>query len=177
MAQEIDDAAVLAYLKAKRAALDASIASLEAALGQPPSADPAPQGTPLAGGKAAGRDHLGPGVFHGMSISEAAKKYFEITKKKQKVRAICDALQEGGIESSSKNFYNNVYTTLDRTKDFIRLGKYWALAEWHPNAATPKPKKATRRVTMRKASKPQATTASKQKVLPISASGDKAETA
>jgi len=145
MAQEIDDAAVLAHMKARLAALQASIAHYEAFLGQR-SFEAAPDSGQVA--PAESRDQLGPGVFHGLSISEAARKFLEITKKKQKVRAICDALQQGGIESSSKNFYNNVYTTLGRTKDFIQIGKYWALAEWHPTRATapPKPPKKARRV-------------------------------
>lgn len=181
MAQEIDDAAVLTYLKAKRAALDAHIAGLEAILGtgQAPLGNGAVLGIEPPAGAAGQSDRLGPGAFHGMSIPEAARKYLEITKKKQKTRAICDALLEGGIETGSKNFYNNVYASLRRTKDFIMLRNYWALASWHPTRAVvpAKPAKKTRRT--RKGGKAQAMSpaAGKHKVVDIKAGTDKADTA
>jgi len=128
---DIDDAAVLAYLKAKRASLDASIAALEAFLGPTPL-EGVPDGVAVRLRNDDEPEQLGPGVFHGLSISEAAKRFLEITKKKQKTRAICDAIQKGGIETGAKNFLSNVYTTLLRNKDFMRLGSYWALAEWYP---------------------------------------------
>jgi len=177
MGQEIDWAAVLADLEAKRATLDGVINSLRSLLGT---------GTLEAISTAIMKDgparetsepqEVKPGVFHGMSVSEACRKYLEITKTKQKTRAICDALLQGGIVSDAVDFYSNVYTTMVRNKDFLKLGKYWALAEWYPNrvptAAARSGRKARR---ARKARKGRAPAAGKPKVVDIAT--DKAQTA
>lgn len=142
MTQEIDYAAVLTDLETRKMALDAAIAAVKAILGQAApeatalAAASGNQGQPIGKGTAA---EVTPGAFHGMSITEAARKYLEMRKTKQKTRTICEAIQKGGIETSAKHFYSNVYTSLGRNKDFIRLGKYWALAEWHPTRVPPTP--------------------------------------
>lgn len=86
-------------------------------------------------------------MFHGLSVAVAARRFLELKKTKQRMKDIVDGIQQGGIESSAGNFYSNVFTTLKRRKDFIRLGKFWALAEWHPTrvAAQEKPSKKTRK--------------------------------
>lgn len=175
MGQDIDYAAVLADLESKRAALDAAIAAVRAILGQAPNEAPGGPGGGLS--STPGTDlpsEVTPGIFHSMSVSEAAKKYLEMKKVKQKTRALCDALSQGGIESDSKNFYGNVYTTLTRNKDFMRRGKYWALASWFPNVPASKPTKKGRAKRGRKTTAP---AGDKRKVVDISSGGEKAETA
>jgi len=177
MSQEIDYAVVLLDLESKRAALDAAIAAVKAVLGLAPADSPGsgPGGALLPAPGTDGPQEVVPGVFHGLSVSEAAKKYLEMKKVKQKTRALCDALLQGGIESDSKNFYGNVYTTLSRNKDFFRRGKYWMLTSWDPRraaAASSKPAKKARRA--RKGSKDPG---DKRKVVNISSTTEKAQTA
>jgi hypothetical protein len=161
MAQEIDWNAVLADLEARRATLDTAITSLRGLITG--GGLEAILATPVTVKQVDAREmtdapqEVRPGVFHGMSVSEACRTYLEITKKKQKTRAICDAVLQGGIESDARDFYSNVYTTMARNKDFIKLGKYWALSEWYPAraaaAVAAKPGKKTRR----RANKPRTT--------------------
>lgn len=179
MSQEINYAAVLADLEAKRAALDAAIAGVRAMLGQAAaeSAGATEGATAPAPGVDVPKDVV-PGVFHGKSVSEAAKMYLEMKKVKQKTRAICDALLQGGIESDSKNFYGNVYTTLTRNKDFFRRGKYWALTSWDPRraaAAAARPARKARRGKGHGRKQQATTVADKRKVVDISSGGEKAE--
>jgi hypothetical protein len=182
MNQKIDYGKVLADLEARRAALDAAIATVKGILGQE-TADAAPDGA-TAGGALVGRGdttlptEVAPGVFHGMSVAEAARTFLEMKKVKQKTRTICDAMLQGGIESDARDFYSNVYTTLARNKDFFKRGKYWALTSWDPRRAAAqaaKPAKKPRRA--KKGRKGGAARGiDKSNVVDI-ASGDKAETA
>ncbi len=95
-------------------------------------------------------------------------------KTKQKTRAICDALLQGGIESGARDFYSNVYTTLARTKDFIKLGKYWALATWHPTRAVTSQTKPHKKARRRK---PRAERAKRVAAAEVASSSAKAESA
>ena len=134
MSQEIDYSAVLADLEAKRAILDNAIASLRAAImGQSPETVLAGEGGPLVRqAQEATQQNVTAGMFHGLSVSEAAQKYLDLKKTKQRMKDIVAGIQQGGIESTADNFYSNVFTTLARRKEFIRIGKYWALAQWYP---------------------------------------------
>jgi hypothetical protein len=178
MSQEIDDDPVLAHMKAMLASLQSAIAHYEAFKGLRPS-EGLTDGAKVSPSVVDDRpEQLGPGVFHGLSISEAAKRFLEITKKKQKTRAICDAIQKGGIETDAKNFLSNVYTTLLRNKDFIRVGSYWALADWHPTrvgTTVSKPAKKNKRGGRR--ARAQARPAAPAKVVDIAAAKTAAETA
>ncbi|MGH9867010.1 MAG: hypothetical protein ACREAA_02450 [Candidatus Polarisedimenticolia bacterium] len=158
MSQEIDWDRVIEELEAKRALIDTTIAGIRALRGLPGQMPLAgvPDMTgvgalPMDQPRRAAADlpsEVAPGVFHGLSIAQACKKLFRMLKTKQRTPDICRALQAGGIESSAKNFYSNVYTTLARDKDFINLGgSWWALAEWYPNrqpTVRPKAKKKVR---------------------------------
>ncbi len=153
MSQEIDYAAVLADLERRKAALEAAIAGIEQIMGQS-GTDGLLQITKSPSSlQMEEHQEVAPGIFHGLSISEAAKKYLNITKTKQKTRSICDAIRKGGIETVAKNFYSNVYSILQRDKQFVRLGKYWALAAWYPSRAATSPSKPRKR-TRSKKSKP-----------------------
>jgi hypothetical protein len=185
MSNEVDYAVVAADLEARIASLQALLAGVRALMGQgsidsPPTGSgggPAPVGVPE---KANLLKEVVPGVFHGMSVSEAARTFLEMTKVKQKTRAICDALTRGGIESDARDFYSNVYTTLDRNKDFFKRGKYWMLTSWDPRrAAAAAVKPAKRKKAPRSGGAPRQSKGSREtstKVVGI-ASGTKAETA
>lgn len=112
MSQEIDYRKVLADLEAKKAAIETSIAGIKQMLGQ----------------------EVLPGTFHGLSMAEAAKKYLRMVKVKKKTKEICDALLKGGVETIAKDFYSNMFNVMQRNKDFIKLGVYWGLSEWHGSA-------------------------------------------
>lgn len=155
MGQEIDYGAVLADLEARRDALDAVIAGVRAllgALGQPEIAPPGVNGGISTRVTNAPQDVV-PGMFHGLSVPEAARKFLELKKTKQRMKDIVDGIQRGGIESTAGNFYSNVFTSLLRKKEFIRIGKFWALAEWHPTRAGTAIEKAGRRRKSRKVKK------------------------
>jgi hypothetical protein len=139
--EQLDHAALLAEWEAKRAALDAAIASLRSALamgvfGQvgelPPGNGFASTLVPSVSG-----GEVPAGAFLAKSIPDAAKLYLAIVKKKQTSREIADALKRGGMESTSKNFYGNVHSILDRARKanmgIVKLDRsYWGLAEWYP---------------------------------------------
>jgi len=52
--------------------------------------------------------------FFGMKVPEAAKAYLAIAKKPKSTGEIADALVRGGLVHGSSNFFNTVYTALDR---------------------------------------------------------------
>lgn len=115
MAQEtFDYSMMLADAKAKRAALDAFITSLEnaqalGALGQSGIGSmTAGSGVPMSRTPV----ELPVGAFRNKSVSSAIKLYLAACVKKQTVREISDGLKNGGIVSTSKNFEVIVYNTL-----------------------------------------------------------------
>lgn len=142
--EQMDYAAILANLEAKRAALDATIASIRAAiasgvLGQIGDIPPSSSGgigsaySPMMGGNG----EIPAGAFLGKSIPDAARLYLEIVKKKQTSKEISEALIKGGMESNSRNFQQIVHSILDRTRKanggIVKLDRsYWGLASWYP---------------------------------------------
>lgn len=141
MAQEtFDYSAMLADARAKRAALDAFITSLEnaqalGALGQAvPGGSASTGGFTPSGGPAV---ELPMGALMGKSVSNAIKLYLAACKKKQTVREITDALKEGGVESTSKNFeiiVRNTLRILKAANTVLQFKDGWALAELYPEA-------------------------------------------
>lgn len=155
MGQEIDYAAVLADLEARKTALDAAIAAVKAILGQGPvEALGLSSGGTRQIGIGSEPQEVTPGVFHGLSVSQAAKKYLEMKKTKQRTKDIAKAIREGGIETTASNFYANVFNTLKRGKDFIKLGKQWGLAEWHPTRVSTIPDRPTRKTRRARKERP-----------------------
>jgi hypothetical protein len=140
MAQEntLDPTLILATLEAKKAALEALIASWKAALAVGalgPAGD-----IPAASAKSFGVDaviDLPQGAFRNLSVPEAVKLYLTASKTKQTPRGIAIALKEGGLESTSENFEGVVTGSLHRLKDrgeVLRFKDGWALAEHYPEA-------------------------------------------
>ncbi len=144
---QIDYAAILADLEAKKQALDALIVSVKVAaatgavaVGDLPTGSleglslPTTLGASGGDGKTYTIDDIPAGAFHGKSISEAAWAYLDMMKTKQTTKEISDALRKGGIESTSSNFENLVYVVLYRvckkSGKFARVSGKWALSEW-----------------------------------------------
>jgi hypothetical protein len=132
----IDYEAVLADLREKRDKLDTAIAAIEqlvlgrvAAPGQAIAAGSISPGQPDASEVSR---TIESDTFFGMTASDATRKYLRMTKRPASLNAILAALQEGGYLTNSKNFYSNLYTTLSRLDDFVKVGKNWALVEWYP---------------------------------------------
>jgi hypothetical protein len=137
MAQEtFDYSAMLADARAKRAALDAFIASLEnaqamGALGQS-SGSSAGMSTLQASHSAV---ELPLGALMNKSVSNAIKLYLAACKKKLTSREIAIALKEGGVESTSKNFdiiVNNTLRNLKKAGVVLQFRDGWGLAELYP---------------------------------------------
>jgi hypothetical protein len=135
MAEKIDYLFMLSDMKAKRSALDVSIAGLEAAiasgaLGQSNEVSPGASGTSHTTTGAS--VELPVGAFMNKSVPAAIKLYLAAVKKKQTNTEIARALQEGGIESTADNFSTNVTTALNRLKaadEVLRFKDGWGLAE------------------------------------------------
>lgn len=120
-----DYVAMLADLRQKREAIDDTIKAiekmLELTMGMAPSSG------------------NGKGVFFGMTIVEAAKKYLKMVNRPASTTEITQALEKGGIQHSSKDFYSSVYAVLRQEvqKGKGGLGRHaqeWTLTE---EVATP----------------------------------------
>ena len=136
--------AILADWEAKRAALDAAIASFRnalalGALGQPGDLPPSSNGViPSTYVPSVSGGEVPAGAFLRKSIPDAAQLYLEIVKKKQTSKEIAEALQKGGMESNSRNFPQIVHSVLDRARKMPNAGivkldrSHWGLAGWYP---------------------------------------------
>jgi|GEM_PF-2819801 len=77
------------------------------------------------------------GALLGKSIPAAIKLYLSAVKKKQTIREIANALREGGVETTAKNFETPVQSAIYRlqaTGDVLRFKEGWALAEFYPES-------------------------------------------
>lgn len=168
MSQEtIDYSAMLADARAKRAALDAFITSLEnaqalGALGQ--------AGTVTAssfGGSNGTSIELPMGALRGKSVPNAIKLYLSASRKNQTTRDIAAGLKEGGVHSTSDHFetiVNNALRGMKKAGIVLQFKDGWGLAELYPAAirariaqqekVSKKPAKKTR--TAKRKPKPEA---------------------
>jgi hypothetical protein len=136
--ENINYAAMLADMKAKRAALDSSISALETALASGALGQPSDPSFVAENGGASGS--IGPmdlpsGALLGKSVPVAIKLYLEATKRKQSPQEIATAIRELGVESTSSNFNTIVATTLKRLRisgDVLRFKDGWGLSGWAP---------------------------------------------
>ena len=190
--EPVDYMAILADLEAKKAALEHTIASFRQALSIGAlglNLTDASVGMQDAVGHSFSTGEVPDGAFLGKSISEAAKLYLEIVKKKQTTREIAEALQKGGMESTSKkNWFPIVHAAIVRAYKaggIVKVGNQWGLPGWYPKgivAAQPSRKRANKpRKASAKAGKQAAVKAGSQtapaipKPIPIAAK-QKAET-
>jgi hypothetical protein len=134
--QSGDLAAIIRNLKARRADLDTSIASLERAYGSTISDDGLSSPIVLNGADQLPTE-LPRGAFLGKSLPAAVKLYLSAMKKKQTIREIATALREGGVESTSDNFENVITGCLNRMKsngELLRFKDGWGLPEFYPES-------------------------------------------
>ena len=146
----LDYGAFLADLEAKRAVLDQAIASLRAVLAG--GGAESMSFVKLAGTIVNPPMHNGEvpaGAFLGKSIPESTKLYLSIVKQKQTPREIAEALQKGGMETTSKNFEGIVAAGIHRASkkygEIVKVGRAWALAEWYPSGIRAAAAKETRK--------------------------------
>lgn len=151
-AETIDYTAVLADLKAKRSALDAAIAGIEASQGLGDGELPPiiPSGDQSLIRKPAERE-ITEHSFFSLTIPEAIKKCFAIVKRPMAVNEITTALQQGGLITNASNLPATVSGTLGRMKrsgELVALGKgKWGPSDWFKGKKTleaqaPKKRKA-----------------------------------
>ncbi|MBZ5512351.1 MAG: hypothetical protein LAN70_14440 [Acidobacteriia bacterium] len=129
------------HIKAKIAALQAVLASVESAtalgaLGQPL------EGMKLAAPSVTGRNDapgvptdLPKGAFMGKSVPVCVELYLSAVKEKKTNKEIAAALREGGVESKASNFENVVTGALFGLKKagkVLRFKDGWGLASWYP---------------------------------------------
>jgi len=158
MANEIDYAAVLADMEAKRAALDSAIAGIRQWLSLGGGSEES-QGTPtVPSEKKPEPPEVKFDTFFGLSIPDAIRKFLTMTKRPQSVSDITRALQDGGLTTTSKNLLATAGSTLSRLKqtdgDLVPVQGKWGLREWYPGlrderVAKPKNKRQKRAGTGR----------------------------
>ena len=136
--ENINYAAILADMKTKRSALDASISALEVALGAgalgQTSGDAISLTDSVSASLGSAPVELPVGAFLGKSLKAAIKLYLSAVKKKQTVTEIAAALKAGGVESTSLKFESVVKSSLANLKadgDVLRFKDGWALAEYY----------------------------------------------
>jgi hypothetical protein len=136
-ADKLDYAVLLSDLEAKKAALEASIASIRAAmalgaLGQAAEGvDLSQVGVPANADLGAPVD-LPRGALHGKSIPQAIKIFLGAIKKRQTNKQIADALREHGVASTG-NLDSVVTGSLNRMrgKEVLRFEDGWGLSSWY----------------------------------------------
>jgi len=84
-------------------------------------------------------------AFFGMKIPDAARKYLswggrKITKPHPE---LCDALLEGGFQTSSANFREVVRSTLQSQSRFVKVGGQWGLRDWYGTHGTRRARRTT----------------------------------
>lgn len=171
--QTTDYAAILADMEAKKLALDAAIASLKAAIaaGALGAASDISSVSPSNFSRSLGGEAvpLPRGALLGKSGTEAIKLYLSSVRTKQTNKEIGDALKQGGVESTGKNFDAFVNSSLFRLKnagELLRFDDGWGLAEWYPESFRTKIAEKSTGSVKRKAKKrtvprPKATSKSK----------------
>lgn len=127
-------AAVLADLKAKRAQLDTTIATLEAIVGGALLPGIAP---PPASAESQQPVSEGPGWLLGMTIPEAAKKLLASRRQPMRNPDIAAAFKSGGLAMNSADPVNTIGSVLTRrfneVGDVVKVGRgTWGLKEWYP---------------------------------------------
>jgi len=155
MANDIDYAAVLSDLKAKRAALDSVITGME-------------QWLSLKGGDVqVDSSYIGPAErtgtpgevrsdsFFGMTIPDAIRACLKIMKQPLGLTDLTQKLKEGGLLTSARDLTSTVSATLTRMKrmdgDVVQVQGRWGLSQWYPGMrkekveAAAKPKKSRKR--------------------------------
>lgn len=129
--------AALQQLLQERAELDAAIAALQKRSGK--TASSAAQVPSANISLPAGDVIVYRGDFFNLSITKAAEKLLRRVGRALKTPEIQDAFQRAGYEIKSKLVRPTIYTSLNRSRDFVKvLPDTWDLSERHPEAAAQK---------------------------------------
>lgn len=129
--------AALQQLLQERAELDAAIAALQKRSGK--TASGSTQSVPANVPQPAGDIVVYRGDFFNLSITKAAEKLLRRVGRALKTPEIQDAFQRAGYEIKSKLVRPTIYTSLNRSRDFVKvLPDTWDLSERHPEAAAQK---------------------------------------
>lgn len=154
--------AVLADLERERDQINGMIALIRKRAGlssEEPVAGTSPNGT---GPHNPESFELRSDTFFGMVISDAIKKYLNIVKRPRRTAEIAHALEEGGLQHTSKRWFATVQTTLNRMQGVVvKLPNGWGLLEWYPGRNFEKktfPKRKRRRSVPTKTRKTSETT-------------------
>lgn len=134
--QRVHYEAVLRDLQKQQLELQASISFIQRALGVSGPIEAVGAAAPSEGA-APLPAHIESDTFFGMSMLEASKKYLAMSKKKQSIGQIADALNAGGLTHASKNFAATLSSILAREfregGAIVRVSRgEWGLAEWYP---------------------------------------------
>jgi hypothetical protein len=151
-----DYAAVIADLEAKKLAIENSLLSLR--LAQASGALGAQSDfSGVSGSPSGGPMELPKNAFVGKSIPVAVVLYLSAVKRKQTLSEVATALEDGGAESTAKNFETVVAGALYRLKDagkVVRFKDGWMLAEQVHGSLRAVVEKASKSESRKKAKKP-----------------------
>jgi hypothetical protein len=136
--------AVLQQLLQERAEIDGLITALQKRMGKPSadSTSPIPPAKPLlhasTGTSAASVVYRG--AFFSLSVTKAAEKLLRTYGRPLKTPEILSAFQQAEYEmAKGENARSVIYTSLSRSKDFVKVhADTWDLAEKYPEAAAKK---------------------------------------
>jgi len=133
-------ATLLADMEAKKAALDAAMAAIRAAivagaLGAPGDYQPAANGVSTTLPQAGFAD-LPRGAFLGKTATEAIRLYLSTVRRKQTNKEIAQALRDGGLESAGDfgNFITSALFRMKKEGTLLRFDDGWGLSEWYNDA-------------------------------------------
>ncbi len=136
MSNDIDYAAVLMDLKAKRSALDSAITGLEQWLSLKTGQIPEVNQTLARVDRTGQPGEIQSDTFFGTSIPDAIRKCLRIMKRPMALTEITKALQDGGLLTTAKDLASTISATLTRIKrtdgDVLQVQGKWGLAEWYP---------------------------------------------
>ncbi len=134
--------AALQQLLQERAELDAAISALQKRIGKPAASSEAPAQQTVRmpiGAPHSGEPIVYRGEFFNLSITKAAEKLLKRAGRPLKTPEILACLQRAGFEIKAKLPRPTIYTSLNRSKDFVKvLPDTWDLSERHPEAAAKK---------------------------------------
>jgi len=133
-------ATLLADMEAKKAALDAAMVAIRAAivagaLGAPGDYQPVANGVSATVPQAGFAD-LPRGAFLGKTATEAIRLYLSTVRRKQTNKEIAQALRDGGLESAGDfgNFITSALFRMKKEGTLLRFDDGWGLSEWYNEA-------------------------------------------
>lgn len=129
--------AALQQLLQERAELDSVIAALQRRLGKTGASEKSI--APFYPSGDARDSVVYRGEFFNLSVTKAAEKLLKRAGRPLKTPEILKAFNDAGYEMKAKLPRPMIYTSLNRSKDFVKvLPDTWDLAERHPEAAKKK---------------------------------------